>query len=81
MLVTDSCAYVPPSDTPPARRKILERLHEFHASPQDCIDIAATANVSKVVLTHHLPEVQPVFDSSHYSGEGIVGNDLDIITI
>ncbi len=81
VLVIDACAAAPSNDLPPARRRIIERLHEFHASPQDCIDIAIRANVSKVVLTHHLPGVEPDFDAAKFSGEVIVGNDLDIIDI
>ncbi|MDE0943957.1 MAG: MBL fold metallo-hydrolase [Alphaproteobacteria bacterium] len=81
VLVIDACAVTPGDDLPPARRKIIERLHEFHASPQDCVDIAAAANVGKVVLTHHLPGVMPEVDASAYAGEVIIGNDLDVIDV
>ena len=81
VLVIDACAYQPTDDTPPERKRILERLHEFHCSPQDCVDIAATCGVSTVVLTHHLPGVNPVVDTSGYKGRVIVGNDLDVIDI
>ena len=81
LLVIDACAAKPSPDLPPERQRIIERLHEFHASPQDCIDIAAMAKASKVVLTHHLPGVAPDFDASGFSGEVIVGNDLDVIEI
>ena len=81
VLVIDACAAKPADDLPPARRRIIERLHEFHASPQDCIDIAAKANVATVVLTHHLPGVEPDFDASDYSGKVVVGNDLDVFEI
>ncbi|MDA1097862.1 MAG: MBL fold metallo-hydrolase [Proteobacteria bacterium] len=81
VLLIDACAAKPSDDLPPARRRIIERLHEFHASPQDCIDIAAKARVSKVVLTHHLPGVEPDYDASRFSGDVIVGNDLDVIEI
>lgn len=79
LLVIDACAAMPPGDLPPERRRIFERLHEFHASPQDCIDIAAQANVPNVVLTHHLPSAEPVFDASGYGGKVTIGNDLDEI--
>jgi len=49
--------------------------------PQDCIDIAAMAKVPKVVFTHHLSGVEPEFDASIFSGEVIVGSDLDVIQI
>jgi len=81
VLVIDACAAKPSDDLAPQRRRIIERLHEFHASPQDCIDIAAMAKVSKVVLTHHLPGAEPDFDASNYTGEVVVGNDLDVINI
>ena len=81
VLVIDACAAKPSDDLPPQRRRIIERLQEFHASPQDCIDIAAMAKVSKVVLTHHLPGVEPDFDASNFTGEVIVGNELDIIEV
>ncbi|MDP6873152.1 MAG: MBL fold metallo-hydrolase [Alphaproteobacteria bacterium] len=81
LLVIDACAAAPSPELPPERRRIIERLHEFHASPQDCIDIAAQAGVAKVVLTHHLPGVVPEFDSAGYAGEIVTGEDLDIIEI
>ncbi len=81
VLVIDACAIAPSPGLPPARQRIIERLHEFHASPQDCIDIAAAADVGKVVLTHHLPGAQPEFDSTKFKGDVIIGDDLDIIDI
>ena len=69
-----------PTGVSPARRALLERLHDFHASPQDRVDTAAAANVSTVVLTHHLPGAQPEFDVSGYDGQVVIGNDLDVIT-
>ena len=81
VLVIDACAAAPSPDLPPARQRLIERLHEFHASPQDCVDIAAQAGVGKVVLTHHLPGIEPEFDASNYRGEVVIGNDLDIIEI
>ncbi len=80
VLVVDACATPPPAGVSPARRALLERLHDFHASPQDCVDMAAAANVSTVVLTHHLPGAQPEFDVSGYDGQVVIGNDLDVIT-
>jgi ribonuclease Z len=79
VLVVDACASEPPPDVTPARRALITRLHEFHASPQDCVDMAAAAGVRRVVLTHHLPEAQPQFDSSAYDGEVLIGSDLDVI--
>ncbi len=81
VLVIDACASSPPDDMPPARRRIIERLHSFHASPQECVDIAAMTKVPKVVLTHHLPGANPVVDTSNYAGEVVIGNDLDVIEI
>ncbi len=79
VLVVDACASAPPPDVTPARRALITRLHEFHASPQDCVDMAAAAGVSRVVLTHHLPEARPQFDTSGYAGEVLIGSDLDVI--
>lgn len=81
VMVVDACAAPPPADTPPERRRVLERLHEFHASPQDCVDMAAAAGAGTVVLTHHLAGVTPAFDASGYDGEVIVGEDLAIIDV
>ncbi len=81
VLVIDACAVSPAADLPPARKRIIERLHEFHASPQDCIDIATKANVGTVVLTHHLPGVKPEFDAADFTGQVMIGNDLDVIEI
>ena len=81
VLVIDACAVPPGPDLPPARRAIIERLHEFHASPQDCIDIAVQADVGKVVLTHHLPGAKPTYDTSAFAGEVVIGNDLEVIEI
>jgi ribonuclease BN (tRNA processing enzyme) len=79
VLVVDACAAPPSADAAPQRRALIERLHTFHASPQDCVDMAAEAAVAKVVLTHHLPEAVIDVDTSAYRGEVIVGNDLDVI--
>jgi ribonuclease BN (tRNA processing enzyme) len=81
LLVVDACAAPPAGNVTPARRAILDRLHAFHASPQDCIDMAAAAGVARVVLTHHLPEASLEFSASDYTGEVIVGNDLDVIAV
>jgi hypothetical protein len=45
------------------------------------VEIAAAASVPRVVLTHHLPGAVPVVKHSGYTGEVIVGNDLDAIDI
>ena len=79
VLVVDACASTAPPDATPERRALIARLHSFHASPQDCVDMAADADVSKVVLTHHLPEARPQFDRSGYEGEVLIGRDLDVI--
>ena len=81
VLVVDACATPPPAGVSPARRALLERLHDFHASPQECVDMAAAANVSTVVLTHHLPGAQPEFDGSGYAGRVVIGNDLDVVSV
>jgi hypothetical protein len=78
-LVVDACASAPPPDVTPARRALITRLHEFHASPQDCVDMAAEAGVSTVVLTHHLPGAEPQFDAGAYDGVVLIGSDLDVI--
>ena len=81
VLIVDSCAAPPVDDVTPARRAIIDRLHVFHVSPQDCIDMAATAGVGRVVLTHHLPEARLDLATDDYSGEVIVGSDLDVIVV
>jgi ribonuclease Z len=81
VFLVDACAFVPPGDLPAERRRILERLHEFHATPQECVDMAALAAVPTVVLTHHLPGVEPQFDTSRYTGKVIVGRDLELIAV
>ena len=81
VLVVDSCASPALPDAPQARRAIIDRLHEFHASPQDCIDMAADAEVATVVLTHHLPEARIEIDTSRYDGCVVIGNDLDVLEV
>lgn len=81
VMVLDACAAIPPGDLPPERRRIFERLHEFHATPQECVDMAAAAGAPCVVLTHHLPGAAPEFDAAGYDGEVIVGADLDVIVV
>lgn len=81
VFVVDACAVTPPAHLPIERQRLIERLHEFHASPQECIDMATKAGVRKVVLTHHLPGVVPQFDASRFDGEVIIGNDMDIVDI
>jgi ribonuclease BN (tRNA processing enzyme) len=80
VLVADACA-APSPDAPPGRRAIIDRLHAVHASPQDCVDMAAQAGVARVVLTHHLPEATLAVDTSGYDGEVLVGGDLDVIVV
>jgi ribonuclease BN (tRNA processing enzyme) len=79
VLVMDACAAPAPPDAPPARRAVIERLHEFHASPQDCVDLAAEAGVARVVLTHHLPGALVEVETSRYAGEVVIGQDLDVV--
>jgi ribonuclease BN (tRNA processing enzyme) len=81
VLIVDACAAPPGGDVTPARRAIIDRLHEFHASPQDCIEMAAAAGVGRVVLTHHLPEARLELATDGYTGEVIVGSDLDVIVV
>jgi ribonuclease BN (tRNA processing enzyme) len=80
VLVADAAA-AQPREATPARRAVIERLHAIHASPQDCVDMAAAAGVGRVVLTHHLPEATYDVDTTGYAGEVIVGNDLDVIDV
>jgi ribonuclease BN (tRNA processing enzyme) len=80
VLVVDACASDPPPDAPPARQMLIRRLIEFHASPQQCVDMAERASVGRVVLTHHLPEARlDGLDRSRYGGEVVIGSDLDTI--
>jgi ribonuclease Z len=76
LLVVDACAATPPESASPARRALIERLHGFHASPQECVDMARAAGVGHVVLTHHLPDAQPSFEANGYDGQISVGEDL-----
>lgn len=77
LLVVDACAAPPPPDAPPARQRLIANLHEFHASPQECVDMAAAAGVGHVVLTHHLPEGVPTIDPGDFEGRISIGGDLD----
>ena len=78
LLVVDACASEPAPDAPAARRAIIGRLLAFHASPQQCVDMACRAGVGRVVLTHHLPEARlDGLDASCYEGDVVVGADLD----
>jgi ribonuclease BN (tRNA processing enzyme) len=75
LLVADACAAPPPATAPPARRALIERLRVFHASPQECLDMAGRAGVGTVVLTHHLPDADPVVDTSTFAGRTVIGVD------
>ena len=77
LLIVDACAADPPDDAPPRRRALIERLRTFHASPQQCIEMATKAAASAVVLTHHLPEAELAIDPTGYDGEIHIGTDLD----
>ncbi len=80
ILVVDACAAPPPPDASPARQQLITNLHEFHASPQECVDMAAEAGVGHVVLTHHLPEGTPTVEAAAFKGRISIGNDLDRYT-
>lgn len=81
VLVVDACASSAPPGATEARRTIIDRLHQFHASPQDCVDMAVEADVAKVVLTHHLPEARVDIDGSRFRGEIVMGRDMDLIVV
>lgn len=81
LLVVDACAADPPRDAAPARRELITRLRRFHASPQQCVDMASAAGVGAVVLTHHLPEADIRVDVGGYTGTVHVGADLDRYTV
>jgi ribonuclease Z len=78
VLVVDACASDPPRGATPERAALIRRLREFHAAPQECVDMAARAGVGRVVLTHHLPEAElDDLDVSRYSGTVTIGADLE----
>ena len=77
LLVVDACAVDPPPELAPRRRELIGRLRRFHASPQECVDMAAAAHVGAVVLTHHLPEATIDVDTTGYDGDVHIGDDLD----
>lgn len=81
LLVVDACAVDPPHHIAPARQELIRRLRAFHASPQQCVDMAAAAGVGAVVLTHHLPEAElgsgVDLDVAAYGGRVHIGDDLD----
>jgi len=76
LLIVDACAAPPSSAESPKRRRLIERLHEFHASPQECVDMARRGDVGHVVLTHHLPEAFPRWELNGYDGQVSIGGDL-----
>lgn len=77
LLVVDACAADPPADAPLRRQELIRRLRTFHASPQQCVDMAARADAAAVVLTHHLPEADVTVDRAGYAGAIHIGADLD----
>lgn len=81
LLVVDACAAPPPAGATASSRAIAEQLHEFHASPQDCVDVAREAGVGRVVLTHHRPGASFELDVAGYDGKVITPNDLDVIVV
>ncbi len=77
LFVVDACAVDPPDGIAPQRREVIRRLRTFHASPQQCVDMAIAAGAGAVVLTHHLPEAEIAFDATGYGGAVHIGDDLD----
>lgn len=77
LLVVDACAADPPPDAPARRRELIRRLRTFHASPDQCIEMATRAGTAAVVLTHHLPEADLAVDRGTYEGQVHIGADLD----
>jgi ribonuclease BN (tRNA processing enzyme) len=75
--VADACAADPPTDAAAGRQALIRRLRTFHASPRQCIEMAARAGAAAVVLTHHLPEADLAIDRRGYDGVVHVGADLD----
>lgn len=69
----------------PNIKKIRELLTKEHCSPMQAGEIAEEAGVKKLVLTHLLPNTDrnEIYHSakSTYSGQVIVGEDLDKITV
>ncbi|WP_180994063.1 MBL fold metallo-hydrolase [Bacillus sp. Marseille-P3661] len=69
----------------PALEKIWDHLQKEHCTAEQVGQIAAKANVKKVVLTHFLPELDPAkaYDevATHFSGEIIIPEDLDKIEL
>lgn len=67
-------------------KETIKNVSDYHTSPKEIGEIAKTANVKKLVLTHFVP---PVFDkakllkdiSQSYEGEIIIGEDLMSIKI
>lgn len=76
VLVVDACAAPPPPGATERRRAIISRLREFHASPDECVTMAAAASVGHVVLTHHLPDIVPAFERGGFDGRVTIGADL-----
>jgi ribonuclease Z len=77
LLVVDACAVTPSPSLPAERRALIERLHGFHASPDECVSMAHRAKVGHVVLTHHLPDTTPTFERGNYPGVVTIGEDFD----
>lgn len=57
VMVVDACAAPPPPGSSPARVELIGRLHRYHASPTEAIQMGRAAGVGTIVLTHHLPGV------------------------
>ncbi len=81
LLVVDACASDPSPDLPPRRQALIRRLRAFHASPQECVDMATQAGVGRVVLNHHLPGARVVVDATEFDGVVQVGADLDVLVV
>jgi len=81
LMVVDACASDPAPDLPPSRRAVIEKLRAFHASPEECVKMAAEAGVKRVVLTHHLPGADGRVDAEGFGGEVIMPDDLDCFAV
>ena len=62
-------------------KETIKNVSDYHTNPNEVGEVAAEANVEKLILTHFVP---PVFDKSKlkavvsekYKGELIIGEDL-----
>lgn len=81
LLVADACAAAPALLPEPVRASLVSRLRGFHATPEECVEMATAAGVGHLVLTHLRKDVEPDIDDHQLGVDVTVGSDLQSFVV